>query len=63
MRNARIKELTLAPQEIAPQEIAPQISSPVDAINRFFSFLDVSPKTADTYRKALKQFISFLNGR
>lgn len=58
MQNTKVKELRLAQQEITPQ-----INSPVDALNRFFSFLDVSPKTADTYRKALKQFLSFLNSR
>ena len=35
--------------------------SPVEAFNNFFAFLDVSPKTVDTYRKALKQFIGYLN--
>jgi integrase/recombinase XerC len=35
--------------------------SPVEALNNFFAFLDVSPKTADTYRKALKQFMNYLN--
>ena len=58
MQNIRVKELRLTQQEITPHNY-----SPVDALNRFFDFLDVAPKTADTYRKALKQFISFLNER
>ena len=58
MQNTKVKELRLAPQEITQP-----ITSPVNALNRFFGFLDVAPKTADTYRKALKQFISFLNER
>lgn len=40
---------------------AVRIQFPVDAFNNFFAFLDVSPKTAETYRKALKQFIGYLN--
>ena len=58
MQNIRVKELRLTQQEITPHNY-----SPVDALNRFFGFLDTAPKTADTYRKALKQFISFLNSR
>ena len=38
-----------------------QTQSPVEALNNFFAFLDVSPKTADKYRKALKQFMNYLN--
>ena len=30
-------------------------------INDFFAFLDVSEKTIDTYRRALKQFFRFLS--
>lgn len=58
MQKIRVKELTLTQQDITQQ-----IISPVNALQHFFSFLDVAPKTADTYRKALKQFISFLNER
>ena len=56
MKKSRVKELKLTQRENNQP-----IKSPVDAMQNFFSFLDVSPKTADTYRKALKQFISFLN--
>ena len=58
MQNIRVRELRLTQQEFTPHNY-----SPVDALNRFFCFLDVAPKTADTYRKALKQFFSFLNSR
>ena len=58
MQNIRVRELRLTQQEFTPHNY-----SPVDALNRFFGFLDVAPKTADTYRKALKQFFSFLNSR
>ncbi len=58
MQNIKVKELTLTQQKITQQN-----TSPVDALQHFFTFLDVTPKTADTYRKALKQFISFLNER
>lgn len=41
--------------------IIQQNFSYVDTVNNFFEFLDVTPKTANTYRKALKQLILFLN--
>lgn len=34
-----------------------------DIIERYISTLDVKPKSKETYRKALKQFISFIEGR
>lgn len=34
-----------------------------DIITRFLASLDVKPKTKDTYRKALKQFIKFIEAR
>ena len=56
MKNIKVKELTLAQQEKTQHPF-----KPVDALQHFFKFLDVSTKTADTYRKALKQFFSYLN--
>lgn len=56
MKNIKVREMILAPQDNTPQT-----TSPVDALQHFFKFLDVSPRTADTYRKALKQFFSYLN--
>lgn len=44
---------------------APLVGSSLDAgmINDFIQFLDVKPRTLETYRKALKQFFLFLSQR
>lgn len=55
MKNIKIREMILTPHSYSPSY------SPVDALQHFFTFLDVAPRTVDTYRKALKQFFTYLN--
>ena len=47
-----MNELTLSNNSLITESIAQQ----------WFDFLDVKPKTLETYAKALKQFVLFLNG-